>query len=312
MYINEIAPELRKPYKRLPSMRLDRRWELWFYRRLFQLFYRERRHPNVAISTHQLKNAGVRIYEPTGTKSRAGIFWIHGGGLVLGDAKMNDAQCNHYSDHFDLTVVSTNYRVAPEYPYPAPLDDCYEAWLWFLANADEMGVDPQRIAIAGQSAGGGLAAALCQRIRDEGGVAPAAQMLIYPMLDDRTATRQDLTDIEHVSWNNRNNYFGWSAYLGKEAGSKSIEHNWAVPSRCQNLASLPPAWVGIGDLDLFLDESVAYSEALRGAGVECELIVSPRAPHGFDMLVPDADVSIKFLESSNAFIAKHLFPSPSV
>lgn len=262
--------------------------------------------PQVILSKQKLTHEGVRIYQPKESPCGAGLFWIHGGGMIIGKAEMNDPQCNHYARELGLTVASADYRLAPDHPYPAAIDDCYEAWLWFLSEAERLGVDSSRIAIAGQSAGGGLAAALCQRIRDTGGVQPAAQLLVYPMLDDRTAQRSELTVIEHILWNNRSNMFGWSSYLGHEAGTAETLPPWSVPARQTDLNGLPPAWIGVGDKDLFLEEDKAYAEALTAAGVVSEFIVTENAPHAFDALVPEAGVSIRFRNSSDTFLRKHL------
>ena len=182
------------------------------------------------------------------------------------------------------------------------IDDCYEVWLWFLDRAEELGVDASRIAVAGQSAGGGLTAALCQRIRDEGGVTPAAQLLIYPMLDDRAANREELTKRDHLIWNNCNNLYGWSAYSGRAAGSNETTPRWAVPGRFEDLSSLPPTWIGTGDLDLFLDENKKYAADLGAQGVPCELYIAEKAPHAFESMVPDVAVSRRFVGSADEFL----------
>jgi acetyl esterase/lipase len=156
-------------------------------------------------------------------------------------------------------VVSADYRLAPEHPYPAPLDDCLAAWTWLQDNSPARGVDPTRVAIGGQSAGGGLAASLVQRVHDDPGAAqPVAQWLFCPMLDDRTAAERKLDATKHILWNNTSNRMGWRSYLGVEPGAASTPE-YAVPSRRADLAGLPPTWIGTGDIELFYDENRAYA-----------------------------------------------------
>lgn len=306
MRIEDADPELQKAFSKLPNLSLEKAWVRWLIAQYTRFFVKAQADPNVKFSREKLTNADIRIYQPRSQSSGAGLLWIHGGGMITGDAVANDPQCNRYVRELGLTVVSANYRLAPKHPYPAAIDDCFEAWSWFVENAPQFGVNPERIAIAGQSAGGGLAASLCHRIVDTGGPSPAAQILYYPMLDDRTALRDDLTQVEHILWNNKNNQFGWSSYLGRKAGLEDPSPKWAVPGRRINLYNLPPTWIGVGDLDLFLEEDRAYAAALRAAGVECEFLEVPRAPHGFDGLVPNAEVSLRFVDSLEAFLRTRL------
>jgi acetyl esterase/lipase len=154
------------------------------------------------------------------------------------------------------------------------------------ANADDLGIDPDRIAVVGASAGGGLAAAVAQRSHDEG-IPLRAQVLVYPMLDDRTALRQDHAGRGHFGWTPVSNRFGWTAYLGREP-RMSDAPEYAVPGRRADLTGLPPAWVGVGELDLFYDEDVDYAESLRASGVPCTLVTVPGMYHGADALAPKA------------------------
>ncbi len=171
-------------------------------------------------------------------------------------------------------MVSPDYRLAPENPFPAALDDCMATLKWMGKHADELGIDPDRIAVYGVSAGGGLAAAVAQRAFDEG-IPLRAQALVYPMIDDRTALRDDLAGRGELTWSPKSNRFAWTAYLGREP-RMSDAPEYAAPARRTDVAGLPPAWIGVGDLDLFYDEDVAYAEKLTAAGVPCELVtVSP-------------------------------------
>jgi len=225
---------------------------------------------------------GLRVFHPQTRLGQGALLWIHGGGYVIGRASMDDGLCARIAARLGLTVVSAEYRLAPRHRFPAGLDDALAGWDWLQASAKALGLDAGRIAIGGMSAGGGLAAALVQRVHDRGGVGAAAQWLHSPMLDDRTATRADLTALDHFTWDNRSNAFGWQAYLGaRPGGSKAPAY--AVPARREDLAGLPPAWIGVGDIDLFHEECGAYADRLAAAGVATTLAVVPGAPHGFEV-----------------------------
>lgn len=259
----------------------------------------------VTMQKVTLKNARLRVFRPVQDPSAAALLWIHGGGMITGTAKMNDRDCANYARDLKLLVVSVDYRLAPENPFPAALDDCEEAWHWLQDSADELGIDPTRIALSGQSAGGGLAATLAQSLLDRGGIQPASQALFYPMLDDRTAARTELDGLRHRLWNNRNNRAGWSWYLGKEAGCEQVE-DYAVAARRANLAGLPRTWIGVGDIDLFYEECCDYASRLEEAGNDCELDVFEGAPHSFDMLVPESSVAREFMEKNMHFLRRSL------
>jgi acetyl esterase/lipase len=198
-------------------------------------------------------------------------------------------------------VVSAEYRLAPENPCPAAIDDCHTAWTWLRERAASLGVDPARVAVGGQSAGGGLAAALVQRLHDEVGPQPLAQWLFCPMLDDRTAARRDLDRVGHLVWNNRLNHFGWRAYLAAEPGVSKVPR-YAVPARRGDLSGLPPAWIGVGDIDLFHDEDRAYAEQLRADGVETQFEVVPGGPHGFEAWGRDTEVGRTYLAAARTWL----------
>ena len=236
---------------------------------------------------------GVRLFRPAdqaagSTEPAPALLWIHGGGYVIGTADMDDHVCARFSRRLGITVASVEYRLAPEHPYPAALQDCYSALTWL---AGLPGVDPGRVAIGGASAGGGLAAALALWARDQGssGFTPAFQLLVYPMLDDRSSMTVDKAN--YRLWNPRANRFGWRAYLG------GADPRVAVPARRDDLSGLPPAWIGVGTNDLFHDEDLAYAEHLRAAGVPCDVEVVPGAFHGFDMWTSKSTVSQRFFDS---------------
>ncbi len=227
------------------------------------------------------EGARVRVYQPKAGGTPAALLWIHGGGLVVGTAEQDEARASRLARDLGVTVVSARYRLAPEHPFPTAADDVHAAWRWLQGNAARLGADHQRVVVAGQSAGGGLAASLAQRLRDEGGQQPVGQLLVYPMLDDRTAADRSLDRARHPIWNNRSNLMGWSSYLAHEPGCATTP-DYAVPARRDALAGLPPAWIGVGTADLFLDECRAYALRLQSAAVPTKLVEIPRAPHGFD------------------------------
>jgi len=244
---------------------------------------------------------GVRLYRPTGP-SRTGpaLLWIHGGGYLIGSAAQDDQLCRRFARELGATVASVDYRLAPENPYPVPLEDCYAALAWLVGLPS---VDPARVAIGGASAGGGLAAALALLARDRGEIPLAAQLLVYPMLDDRTVDRDDLDNPGHRLWNQSSNKFGWACYLA------DADPDVAVPARREDLSGLPPAWMGVGTLDLFHDEDLAYAERLRAAGVPCQVEVVSGAFHGFDGIVPKAEVSQSFFNSQCAVLREAFAPA---
>ncbi len=253
------------------------------------------------VEIHAVGEVSVRLHRPPGvaTGPRPAILWIHGGGYVIGTPAQDDHTCRRLSRELGAVVAAVKYRLAPEHAHPVPLNDCHDALVW-LAGRDE--VDTNRVAIGGASAGGGLAAGLALMARDRGEVQPVAQVLVYPMLDDRTALRTDIDERGMRLWNNASNRFGWTSYTGVPPGSRGVgEH--AVPARTDDLTNLPPAWIGVGTLDLFHDENVAYAGRLREAGVECALVVVDGAFHGFDGTVPRAQVSKDFVAARSAAFA---------
>lgn len=201
-----------------------------------------------------------------------------------------------------MVVVAVDYRLAPEHRFPVPLDDCYDALAWVARQGY---VDPGRLAVGGASAGGGLAAALALLAHERGEIELAFQLLAYPMLDDRTALRSDIDQANFRLWNNKANAFGWRSYTGRPPGSAEIS-GLAAPARYGDLAGLPPAWLGVGTLDLFHDEDLVYAGRLREAGVECTVDVVDGAFHGFDVVRPKAGVSEAFRAAQVAALAAAL------
>ncbi len=240
----------------------------------------------------------VLIYSPPDVSGpKPGYLHIHGGGYVMGSPEMFDLQNKAVVREIGCVVVSVDYRLAPDTAHPGPVEDCYAALKWFHTNAASLGVIADRIAIGGESAGGGLAAALGLLARDRGEVPLVFQLLIYPMLDDRTVTRNDPHPFAgEFIWNAQSNRFGWHSLLGQEPGSHGVSP-YAAAARAESVAGLPPTFISVGALDIFLDEDIDYAQRLVSAGVPTELHVYPGAYHGFDVAF-DADVTKRFRRDS--------------
>ena len=248
----------------------------------------------------------VRVYQPTGLpKPAAAVYNVHGGGMIAGDVPGSDADCMAYAANLGVVVASVEYRLAPEHPYPAPLEDCYAGLLWLWQQADEFGIDRDRIAIRGGSAGGGLAAGLALLTRDRGEVSICYQALVFPMIDDRNVTPSSHAITDPRVWNRALNELGWNAYLDGRAGADDISP-YAAPARAANLDGLPPAYISVGTLDLFLDEDIAYAQALAHAGVPVELHVYPGAFHGAHGMIPGAPLSRRWRRDEYAAMERAL------
>jgi acetyl esterase/lipase len=249
----------------------------------------------------------VRVLVTTpsaGDEPRPGVLHLHGGGMVVGSPQFEVPLGAGVARVVGAVVVSPDYRLAPENPFPAALDDCMATLRWMRASADELGIDPDRIAVYGASAGGGLSAAVAQRAFDER-IPLRAQVLVYPMLDDRSALREDHGKRGRLMWTPAGNLFGWTAYLGRPP-RMSDAPEYAAPGRREDLAGLPPAWIGVGDLDCLYDEDVAYAERLTACGVPCELVTVPGMYHGADGLAPKAASMRQFRHSMLEHLRTHL------
>lgn len=291
--VEEIHPDLRRVARFAPRQ-IVYPWSLPLLRRLPVA----NRSSDDGVDVVDLPSgAGARLYRPTAAAApTAALLWIHGGGYLLGSPEQDDALCRRYVQRLGIVVAAARYRLAPEHPYPIPLEDCYKVLTWL---AGLPGVDADRIAIGGASAGGGLTAALSFLARDRGEVSPVLQVLSYPMLDDRTVG-PELDKPGFRLWNTRSNRFGWTSYLG------GADPAVAVPARRTDLAGLAPAWLGVGTLDLFCAEDLAYAARLNAAGVECEVHEVPGAFHGFDGLAPKAAVSQAYFDSTCASLRRAL------
>ncbi|AKH41407.1 acetyl esterase/lipase [Altererythrobacter atlanticus] len=256
--------------------------------------------PEIDVSKRTIPGAPglppVTVYVVNGGKagSRPAILHTHGGGHILGSAEGELRYLQELARDLDCLLVTVEYRLAPETRYDGSIEDNYAALRWLHANAVELGADPSRIALLGESAGGTHAALLAITARDRDEVPVLFQALVYPMLDDRTgSTRQMPPWIGAILWDAAANRFGWEAFLGTKPGGTEIPVA-GVPARIPDLSGLPPAWIGVGGADLFVEEDVEYASRLTEAGVPTELLVVPRAFHAFDRIVPDAAVSQRF------------------
>lgn len=248
----------------------------------------------------------VLAYRPRKTEGPVPAFLhVHGGGFVMGVPEMKDVENRLLASDLNCAIFSVDYRLAPEAPYPAALQDIHSVLTWLHANAQELGLDPARIGIKGESGGGGVAAAAALYARDQKGPSLAFQHLIYPMIDDRTAIRRDLNPhVGEFVWTQEHNLFGWQALLGAAPGSDDVSP-YAAAARATDLAGLPPTFIAVGSLDLFLEENMVYADRLSRAGVPVEFHLYPGAYHGFQ-LAAQARVSVQAERDSHDALRRFL------
>jgi acetyl esterase/lipase len=241
----------------------------------------------IKLESRQVGETGVLIARPAGlTGPLPGVVYLHGGGMIAGDERSDLPVMLDWVEQAGVVLVSVEYRLAPEHPYPAGIDDCHAALSWTFEHADELGIDG-RLVLAGASAGGGLAAGTALRHRDGGGPELAGLLLICPMLDDRNV-HAPVRPFE--TWSAVSNLTGWTALLGAARGGPDVPP-YAAPARATDLSGLPPAFVDVGTADLFLDEDVDFARRIWAAGGHADLHVWAGGFHGFESLVPDAAVS---------------------
>ncbi|SEG82355.1 Acetyl esterase/lipase [Thermomonospora echinospora] len=236
-------------------------------------------------------DVSLLICRPTGaTAPLPAVYYVHGGGMIMGDNRTGIEEPLDWARELGLVLVSVEYRLAPDHPHPAPVEDCYAGLVWTAGNAAELGIDPDRLIVAGTSAGGGLAAALALMVRDRGGPTPAGQVLLCPMLDDRNETPSSHQMEGLGIWDRNSNDTGWTALLGESRGGPDVSP-YAAPARAEDLSGLPPTFIDVGSAETFRDEDVAYATRIWQAGGQAELHVWPGGFHGFDMLAPHAALS---------------------
>jgi acetyl esterase/lipase len=242
-------------------------------------------------------NPNLKVYVINASKKgakRPAILHIHGGGYVRGSAAAVVPDLEKIANELDCVVVSVDYRLAPDTAFPGSLEDNYAALKWLWNNAGQLGVDTKRIAVMGESAGGGHAAMLAIAVRDRKEFSLVAQILIYPMLDDRTGSSRSVpAHIGAYIWTPASNRFGWSSLLGRPAGGSTVPYG-SVPARMTDLSRLPPTFIGTGAVDLFVEEDVEYATRLIAAGVPVELLVVPGAYHAFDLIATNATLTHEF------------------
>lgn len=229
-----------------------------------------------------------------------GFYNIHGGGMVMDDRFADLPRLVPLVEEFGFVAVTVEYRLAPEHPHPAPLEDCYAGLVWMAENATELGFDPAKLIVGGGSAGGGLSAGVALLARDRGGPALAGQLLLCPMIDDRNDSPSTVEYATGGVWTRDANGFGWQSLLD---GAVSC---YAAPSRAMDLSGLPPAFIEVGAAEIFRDEDIAYADALWQAGVPAELHVWAGAYHGFDRIAPHSEVAAAALAARSSWLRRVL------
>lgn len=235
----------------------------------------------------------VKVYRPEGEEEQIlpALVFIHAGGFYIGMPEMSDALCRNLAEFAECMIFSVDYRLAPEDPYPAALDDCYAVLRWVHEESHTLQVDPKRIALCGVSAGGCLAAGVSLLARDQGTFSPAFQMLLYPVLDHRHITESSRAVEDERTWNTKGSLLSWKAYLGSVEGEVPV---YASPGTAQNLSGLPRTYIAACELDLLRDEAVDFARRLYEQDVATELHVLPGTFHAFDAIVPNARISRRF------------------
>lgn len=303
MDISRVDPQLRSRLGLMPALNLENRVVLAAAGRLSRLIPGSRVDGVTRRPVHLGDGVRLRVYTPA-APSGAALLWIHGGGLVLGAASMDDRFCGDTARQLGVVIVSVDYRLAPRHPFPAALDDVHRGWQWVTFHAEELGISTTRLAVGGQSAGGGLAASLVQRLHDEG-AGVAAQWLFCPMLDDRTALNRALDAADHLVWTNRSNLVGWRSYLGASFGTGEPPR-YSVAARREDLSGLPPTWLYTSDIELFHGEVLAYAQRLRAAGVDTTLDVISGAPHGVEAWAADSEIAQGLLGRARRWLGDSL------
>lgn len=255
---------------------------------------------------------GVDIYliNAAAGANKPAIVHTHGGGFIVGTAFDDVPNLKFFAAELDCAIITIDFQIAPEVTFERSIEENYAALRWVYANAADIGVDPARIAIMGESGGGGHAALLALTARDRGEVPILLQVLVYPMLDDRTgSTRHPPFPIGSFIWPAESNRFGWRSFLGAEPGTDDVDER-AVPARYADLSGLPPTFIIVGQTDLFVEENLEYARRLINAAVPTELHIFPGAFHGFDSIAPQTRVAQDFLAARLAAL-RRAFAGPA-
>ena len=265
--------------------------------------------PNVEIIDHNTDVLRIREYRPHNMRVAGqptpAIIHIHGGGMIMSTVESYDQRCSAYARATGFPVFSVDYRLAPEHPYPAALDDCFNAYTWLLDNAQSLHINAHKISLLGNSAGSGLAAALSLRIRDSKTVPPRCQVLIYPMLDYRNVVMKPGWEDTWLYWNFNDNKTAWDAYLC-DIPENSPPPIYASPAIARDFHDLPDTYICVGTADIFLDEDLDFAARLQAASVKTTLQVIEGAPHNFDYLAPRCRQSRESWRARFAYIVDHI------
>jgi acetyl esterase/lipase len=249
---------------------------------------------DVKVASHRIPGyegaqIEARVFTKDGAEPGPLAVYLHGGGMILGSLDLYTPLISNLCSRSGVTIVAPEYRLAPEFPHPTPVEDCYAGLVWAAEHAAELGCDPARIGVAGDSAGGGLAAGVALLARDRGAPALARQILIYPMLDDRNTVLPDPAPSPLI-WSYDDNITGWGALLGDAMGGADVSP-YAAPARATDVSGLAPAYIMVGDMDIFRDEDITYAARMTAAGVPVEFHLVPGGPHGFDFIAPNSEIS---------------------
>jgi len=292
---NKIDPELLPALESFPALELNRE-NIAQMRELLN----SQPNPPSAVDVRSEKvsipsgdtEVDIYIYRSSDRDNQPGVLWIHGGGFLIGSA--DDERARVIADHCDCTVFSVEYRLAPEHPFPAGPNDCYEALRWMVSNAEKLGIDVDNIVIGGASAGSGMAAGVALMNRDKDNFPLRLQLLLYPMIDNLHATDSGQFE-NHPVWKQQTSFNAWEMYLDGSPGEDASPY--AAASRAKDLSGLPPTYICVGSEDLFRDEDIAYAQRLMAADVPTELSVFPGVYHAAESFVPGAKVSQRLTQS---------------
>lgn len=292
----------------------------------FRLMYKISRKNKMKIKDNTIQFSEEWILRKDGSKMRIcifrpltpkegvpGVLWLHGGGYALGSPEVSKNFAKKFIEASDCVFIAPDYRLSIEAPYPAALEDSYETLLWMKSHAKELGIRDNQLMVGGDSAGGGLTAALTLYARDKGEVSIAFQMPLYPMIDDRMIT-ETAKDNNAPVWNSKSNFNGWKLYLGNLFGTPNVPY-YAAAARSEDYSNLPPTATFVGDLEPFRDETIQYVENLRKAGIPVEFQIFYGCYHGFDQICPKAEVTqkaLEFLVKSFKYALEHYFAEQNI